>query len=211
MTSDDLHAEEPEAIKLAYGLALAANVREASPDHHCEEVADIAARIATHLDLSESVVMRCRLGGWIHDVGKLAIPDSIIGKQTPLDEDERQILQSHVTLGAEIVSRIPALRDAASAVLHHHERWDGTGYPDQRKGEEIPIEARIVACADAYSAITTGRPYQPPLPPSDALAQLRRSAGRSLDPDVVEALAIVLADTLMLAGRGLAPSDGGRR
>jgi HD-GYP domain-containing protein (c-di-GMP phosphodiesterase class II) len=191
MTTDDLQAEEPESIKLAHGLALAANVREASPDHHCAEVGD--------LDLSESVVMRCRLGGWVHDVGKLAIPDSIIGKKTPLDEGERQILQSHVTLGAEIVSRIPALREAASAVLHHHERWDGTGYPDQRRGDEIPIEARIVACADAYSAITTGRPYQPPLAPADAIAQLRRSAGRSLDPDVVEALATVLADLLVLA------------
>ncbi len=201
MTTDDLHAEEPESIKLAHGLALAANVREASPDQHCEEVADIAARIAMHLDVSESVVMRCRLGGWIHDVGKLAIPDSIIGKQTPLDEEERQILQSHVTLGAEIVGRIPALRDAASAVLHHHERWDGTGYPDRRKGDEIPIEARIVACADAYSAITAGRPYQPPLAPSDAIAQLRRSAGRSLDPEVVEALATILAEQPVPAGR----------
>jgi diguanylate cyclase (GGDEF)-like protein/putative nucleotidyltransferase with HDIG domain len=194
LSEDDLVAEEPEAVRLARGLALVAGVRETSPDHHCEDVATMAARIADRLGLSESLVLRCKLGGWIHDVGKLAIPDRVVQKTTPLDEVERMTLQSHVTLGAEIVGRIASLRQASKAVLHHHERWDGTGYPDQLSEDAIPIEARIVACADAYSAITTGRPYQPALPPPDALAQLRRSAGLSLDPQVVEALAAVLEE-----------------
>ncbi|MBM3678111.1 MAG: diguanylate cyclase [Actinobacteria bacterium] len=185
--------DEPESVRLAQALALAVSVREASPERHCEEVAELAARIAMHLGLSDSLVMRCRLGGWIHDIGKLAIPDRVIAKQSALDDEEREILHSHVTLGAEIVRGIPAIRDAASAVLYHHERWDGSGYPEGLANQSIPLEARVVACADAFSAITAGRPYQPPLSREEAIGQLRRSAGRSLDPAVVEALAAVLA------------------
>ena len=193
LTEEDLAAEEPEVIKLARGLALAVSVREASPERHCEEVAELAATIASRLSLGDAMVMRCRLGGWLHDVGTLAIPDRVLGGGTSLSDDDRAVLRAHVEHGADIVGRMTALREAVGSVRHHHERWDGTGYPDGLAGEAIPIDARIVAAADAYSAIRAGRAYQPALGPDDAVAQLWLSAGKSLDRDVVEALAAVIA------------------
>ncbi len=194
LTPEELVAEEPEVFQLARGLALAVTVREASPERHCQEVAEMAGRIAVELGLSEAVAVRCRLGGWLHDIGKLAIPDRVLQESRTSDE-ARQILHTHVELGADIVSRLAALGGAGAAVRHHHERYDGTGYPDALAGDEIPIDARIVAAADAWSAITTGRPYQSALEPARAIEQLRASAGRSLDPAVVDALAAVLAAT----------------
>ena len=191
LTVEELAAAEPEVFQLARGLALAVTVREASPEQHCEEVADLAGRIAAELGLSEAVAIRCRLGGWLHDIGKLAIPDRVL-LDSRSSEEARAILHTHVELGADIVSRLWALGGAHAAVRHHHERYDGTGYPDALAGDQIPIDARIVAAADAWSAITTGRPYQPALDPAAALEQLRASAGRSLDPAVVAALAAVV-------------------
>ena len=191
LTVDELAAAEPEVFQLARGLALAVTVREASPEHHCEEVATLAGRIAVELGLSESVALRCRLGGWLHDIGKLAIADRVL--QAPADSEEaRAILRTHVELGTDIVRRLDALGGAAAAVRHHHERYDGSGYPDALVGDEIPIDARIVAAADAWSAIRAGRPYQEALDPERALQQLQASAGRSLDPAVVAALAAVI-------------------
>jgi diguanylate cyclase (GGDEF)-like protein/putative nucleotidyltransferase with HDIG domain len=183
--------EEPEAIKLARGLALACSVREASPSTHCAQVADLAGAIALHLDLGEVAAMRCRLGGWLHDIGKLGVPDRVLGGSAAT-ESERLLLRSHVQLGAEIVTGMPPLRGAAAAVRHHHEKWDGTGYPDQLAGADIPIDARIVAVADAWSALRGGRPYQPALDPVGARDALRESAGVRFDPDVVAALEAVL-------------------
>ena len=191
LTSEELSADEPEAFQLARGLALAVTVREASPERHCEEVADLAGRIAEQLGLSDAVAMCCRLGGWVHDIGKLAIPDRVLQEAAPT-EDGRALLRTHVTLGADIVSRVSVLAPAASVVRHHHERYDGGGYPDGLRGDAIPIEARIVAAADAWSAITAGRAYQEALDPPRALELLRSSAGASLDPAVVEALAAVV-------------------
>jgi putative nucleotidyltransferase with HDIG domain len=172
-------------------------VREASPEQHCEEVAELAGRIAVELGLSDAVAVRCRLGGWLHDIGKLAIPDRVL-RESQTSEEARTTLRQHVELGADIVSRLWALGGAHAAVRHHHERYDGTGYPDALAGDEIPIDARIVAAADAWSAITTGRAYQKALDPPRALDQLRASAGRSLDPAVVAALAAVVTATLDL-------------
>ena len=194
LTVEELAAEEPEVFQLARGLALAVTVREASPEQHCEEVAELAGRIAAELGLSEAVVGRCRLGGWLHDIGKLAIPDRVL-HDSRSSEEARAILHTHVEHGADIVSRLWALGGAHAAVRHHHERYDGTGYPDALAGDEIPIDARIVAAADAWSAITGGRPYQQALDPAPALEQLRASAGRSLDPAVVDALAAVVTAT----------------
>jgi diguanylate cyclase (GGDEF)-like protein/putative nucleotidyltransferase with HDIG domain len=190
LTADEIAAEEPEIFQLARGLALAVTVREASPEQHCEEVAELAGRIAVELGLSEGVAVRCRLGGWLHDIGKLAIPDRVLHDRS--SDEARAVLRTHVELGADIVSRLAVLGGAVAAVRHHHERYDGTGYPNALKGDEIPIDARIVAAADAWSAIRTGRSYQVALAPDQALDQLRASAGRSLDPAVVDALAAVV-------------------
>jgi two-component system, cell cycle response regulator len=128
----------------------------------------------------------------LHDVGKVAIPEHVLVKPGRLDPAEWAIMRTHPVVGEEVVRRVPALREAAPSVRHHHERYDGSGYPDGLAGATIPIEARVVAAADAYAAITAERPYSAARTPQEAVAELRRSAGGHLDPVVVEALIAVL-------------------
>jgi HD-GYP domain-containing protein (c-di-GMP phosphodiesterase class II) len=155
-------------------------------------VAELAASIAAAVGLPEAVVMRCRLAGWLHDLGKIAIPDAILTKAGPLDESEWAVMRTHAEIGESILRRIAGLSDAAAAVRHHHERFDGSGYPDGLAGEEIPVEARIVACADTYSAITVDRVYRAARSASEAIEELQACAGVQLDPNVVDAAVSVL-------------------
>jgi putative nucleotidyltransferase with HDIG domain len=193
LTSDDLASEEPESIRLAQALSLAASVREGMPELHSEQVAELSGTLAQVLDLPADIVLRCRLGGWLHDIGKVAIPDRILAKPGPLDDAEWQIMRAHAEIGEQIIRRIGAVGSAAGAVRHHHERVDGAGYPDGLRGDAIPIEARIVAVADAYSAITSDRVYARGRPLDEALTDLRSTAGKHHDPVVVEALEHALA------------------
>jgi diguanylate cyclase (GGDEF)-like protein/putative nucleotidyltransferase with HDIG domain len=192
LTVEDLVAEEPEAIRLAQALALSAGAREGITENHCAQVADLAASIAVAVGLPEVTVMRCRLAGWLHDLGKIAIPDAILTKAGPLDDAEWTVMRTHAEIGESILRRIAGLSDAAAAVRHHHERFDGSGYPDGLAGDDIPMEARIVACADTYSAITVDRVYRSARPPDEAITELRACAGTQLDPRVVDAAISVL-------------------
>jgi diguanylate cyclase (GGDEF)-like protein/PAS domain S-box-containing protein len=195
-------AREPEGIGMARALAFAAGLRDEQPEAHASEVSLYATLIAERLGLEEAGVWRCRLGGWLHDVGKVAIPDSILDKPGTLDGAEWELMRTHPATGADIVARFAQLRDAAAAVRHHHEHFDGTGYPDGLVGAQIPLEARIVAAADAYSAMTSTRPYSAALPPSEAAEELRAVAGTQLDPEIVAALIDVLAPVANLKGSG---------
>jgi len=127
-----------------------------------------------------------------HDIGKLAIPDAILLKPAALDENEWALMRTHPDRGAELIERVAELREAAAGVRHHHERWDGDGYPSALAGEAIPFEARVVAAVDAYSAMTAERPYRRARSAEDSFAELERSAGSHLDPAVVTALLSVL-------------------
>jgi HD-GYP domain-containing protein (c-di-GMP phosphodiesterase class II) len=178
---------------VARALALVSGVRRGELDVHAEQVAELAAQVAEKLGLPEALALRCRLGGWLHDVGKVAIPDRIMAKPGPLDEDEWAVMRTHPVIGEEIVCGVEAVRDSAAAVRHHHERYDGTGYPDRLAGTAIPIEARVVAAADAYCAMTTDRPYSSARTPQEAAAELRRCSGSQLDPHVVSAILTVLS------------------
>jgi diguanylate cyclase (GGDEF)-like protein/putative nucleotidyltransferase with HDIG domain len=192
--ADQAHVEpEPEAIAVARALALVAG---GSLEAHAEAVAELAAQIASKLGLPEALVLRCRLGGWLHDVGKATIPEAILGKPGPLDEAEWEVMRTHPAIGEEIVLGAGAVREAAAAVRHHHERYDGTGYPDRLAGDAIPIEARVVAAADAYAAMTADRPYSCARTPQEALAELQRCAGSQLDERVVAALLAVLGPSV---------------
>jgi diguanylate cyclase (GGDEF)-like protein len=171
---------EPEAVAIARAFAFAAAVREQAPEAHAGHVAQLATRTAERMALPASVVL--------HDVGKAAVPARILDKPGPLDAEEWQVMRTHPVVGEDIVCRVAALREAAAAVRHHHERYDGTGYPDGLAGAAIPIGARIVAAADAYSAMTAERVYSAARSPEEAAAELRRSAGSHLDPAVVAAL-----------------------
>jgi diguanylate cyclase (GGDEF)-like protein len=192
LTARDLAEEEPEAIRLAQALSLSVGVREGVSEQHAEEVARLSGAIARGLALPEDVILRCRLGGWLHDVGKVAIPDHILAKPSPLDEQEWRIMKTHSEIGEQLVRRVHSVGSAAPAVRHHHEQVDGSGYPDALAGDAIPIEARVIAVADAFSAITTDRPYRPARTTADAIAELREGAGRHHDPHAVEALARAL-------------------
>ncbi len=191
---EDFVAEDPEAVRIAEALALTASLREGTSSLHPMQVADLSMRTAEVLGSPSPVVLRCRLGGWLHDVGKVAIPDGILAKPGPLDAVEREVMQRHPEIGAEIILRVAGLKEAVRAVRHHHEHWDGSGYPHGLAGEDIPIEARIVAAADAYSAMTSARTYRRPLDRTGALRELERLAGTQLDPVVVPALVRVLTE-----------------
>jgi diguanylate cyclase (GGDEF)-like protein/PAS domain S-box-containing protein len=187
-----IHAREPEAIGMARALAYAAGLRDEQPEAHASQVSLYAMLIAERLGLPETIVWRCRLGGWLHDVGKVAIPDSILDKPGALNAAEWDLMRTHPSAGADIVVRFAQLQDATAAVRHHHERFDGTGYPDGLAGAQIPLEARIVAAADAYSAMISVRPYSPARTPAGAAEELRAAAGSQLDPEIVVALIDVL-------------------
>jgi len=203
LTADvgDAPRTEPEAIGVARTLALVSDLGRGTLQLHAEDVAGLAARTAQHLGLPDPVVLRCELGGWLHDVGKAAIPERILNKPGPLDDEEWAVMQTHPVIGEGIVRNVDALRDAAAAVRHHHERYDGSGYPDRLAGSAIPIEARILAAVDAYAAMTADRPYSAALTPAQAAAELQRVVRTQLDPRVVLALLAVLGLTTRPAVR----------
>jgi HD-GYP domain-containing protein (c-di-GMP phosphodiesterase class II) len=191
-------------VTLARAVAFATALRADESKTHAEAVATLASLTAERLALPAGNVMRCRLGGWLHDVGKVAIPDAILTKPGPLSAGEWTVMRTHPVHSEAIVTRMASLRDSAAAVRHHHERYDGTGYPDRLAGPDIPIEARIIAAADAYCAMTTDRVYSYARTSEEAAAELARSVGTHLDPDVVRAL-------LEVIGHPAAPTPGPRR
>jgi diguanylate cyclase (GGDEF)-like protein len=203
LTPQDLIPEEPEAVRVAQGLALAASVREGVAEVGASRVADLASEVARRLGLPEHVQLRCRLGGLLRDVGKVALPDRVLFERGPLDAEAWAIMRTHSAIGERIVLQNPLLRDAAPAVRHHHERWDGSGYPDGLAREAIPIEARVIAACDAFGAMTSDRPWRRGLEHEDAIAELRRVAGSQLDPDVAAAVCDVVDD-----GRESSPLRG---
>jgi two-component system cell cycle response regulator len=153
-------------------------------DHH-HEVADLAVAVAARLPmLPEDVDVMARAAE-LHDIGHLAVPDTILQKPGPLDRAERDFMEKHTLVGERILAAAPALQPVARLVRASHERWDGSGYPDGLPGEEIPLGARVIAVCDAYHAMTSDRVYQPPIDPQAALMELRRCAGTQLDPAVV--------------------------
>jgi len=188
----DLRAEQPECLHLAEALAVASDLREGAPASHSRNVARWSAAVGEQLGLSEDKVLQTQLGGWLHDVGKIAVPDSILTKPGKLSDEEWKVIRTHPAVGDDLLRNFPELSLACGAVRHHHERWDGGGYPDGLAGDEIPIEARVVAAVDAYSAMTSERPYQSPRSQAEAIEELRRCAGSHFDPTVVDALVDVL-------------------
>jgi two-component system cell cycle response regulator len=165
-------------------------------DDHSRDVAALARGTATRLGLEAHEIENVAIAAELHDVGKLALPERLLRKPGPLDEEEWKQMRQHTIIGERILAAAPSLARIASLVRSSHERWDGGGYPDALAGDEIPLGARIVAVCDAYAAMTSERPYQRAITQSAALAELRSCAGGQFDPAVVEAfLAEAAADT----------------
>jgi len=168
---------------------------------HSERVAHWAVRLARALGLSERDQQALRIAGLLHDVGKLGVPDRILNKVEPLTSDERKLVEQHVELSLRLLSDVPNRKEVLEAVAHHHERWDGLGYPQGLRGEETPLFGRILAAADVYSAMTTDRPYRSRLTQAEAAERLKRQAGAQLDPHIVRALL-----DIVYAGDGACPT-----
>jgi putative nucleotidyltransferase with HDIG domain len=162
--------------------------RDAFGGSHSQRVGDYAARIAQRLGADEATVELTRLAGNLHDLGKLAIPEEILCKPSALSDTERLVLERHPQIGARMLESL-GVEQVAEWVLHHHERWDGAGYPSRLCGEEIPLAARIIFVADAFDAMTSEHSYGAQLTEQEALAELERCAGTQFDPAVVSALA----------------------
>ena len=154
---------------------------------HADDVVEIAVQVARHLGLDEDDIERVAIAADLHDIGKIAIPRSILAKPGPLDADEWTFMHRHTLIGERIAQSAPALVGIATLIRSSHERWDGAGYPDRLAGDEIPLGAQIVFVCDAYAAMTSDRSYQSAMSPADAHAELRRHAGTQFAPAVVDA------------------------
>jgi putative two-component system response regulator len=195
---DDL--EPAESVLLA--LARSVEGRDPCTDGHCERLSTNAAELAIRLDLSESEVTALRRAGQLHDIGKIAVPDAILLKDGPLTANEWNVMREHPVTGEHICRPIRAFRTVLPIIRHHHERLDGTGYPDGLGGEEIPLAARVIQVVDIYDALTTIRPYKPALTSRDALDVLAAETDRGWrDPHIVAEF------TRMMRGEGVNESS----
>jgi putative nucleotidyltransferase with HDIG domain len=168
---------------------------------HCREVVDLAVEVGRRLGLPADRMRDLEFGALLHDVGKVAIPKEIINKPGPLDDDEWEVIRQHTIEGQRMLDRVGGfMRDVGVIVRSHHERWDGGGYPDRLAGEAIPLEARIIACCDAWNAMTTTRAYRAALPDDVAADELRANAGTQFDPAVVALVLAVAPGALPAAG-----------
>jgi HD-GYP domain-containing protein (c-di-GMP phosphodiesterase class II) len=186
-----------EALEAGYldtirSLASAIDARDPYTRGHSQRVAALAVEIGRELKLPPDTLLSLEYGGVLHDIGKIGMPDAILGKVAPLTPDERDLAKIHPRIGSEIVAGVSFLAAAAPAIRSHHERWDGSGYPDRLAGEAIPLVARIVNAADTWDACTSERPYQKAFSTARALEIVASLRGTQIDPAVHDALVAVV-------------------
>jgi putative two-component system response regulator len=185
-------------------FSLAQSVEERDPDlgQHCHRMALMAAGMGLALGLPASDLLTLQRGGYLHDVGKVAIPDSVLFKPGPLTAEEWETMKTHAERGERICGGMRSMTAVLPVIRHHHEKWDGSGYPDGLKGEQIPLLARILQLADIYDALTTSRPYKRAFTPEEALHVMREEAAKGWrDPKLVN----TFADTLPMLTKPTAP------
>jgi len=183
-------------------LANAVEARDAYTGKHAERVAAYGLRVANAAGVDCDT--QVEFGFLLHDVGKVAVPDAILFKPGPLTPEERALMSMHPQIGSEILRHIDFLDEAKVVVRHHHERWDGSGYPDALDGESIPVHARVFAVADALDALTTDRPYRPAVGWQQARQIIRGAAGSQFDPDIVAAYDSVPDEAFARIRQGIA-------
>jgi putative nucleotidyltransferase with HDIG domain len=175
-------------LETIMALALAVEAKDPYSAGHSKRVGYYAMQIGQELGLDEEALRTLNNGGLLHDIGKIGIKDEILQKPARLTPEEHKIMQQHSVIGEAIVTPVRSLSKVVELVRHHHERYDGTGYPSGLKGEQIPLAARILSVADAYDAMMTDRPYRKRLSVEEVKQELRRNAGAQHDPMIVEAL-----------------------
>ena len=186
-------AQERISVATLEALVNALEAKDAHLRGHSARVADLSASVAAQMGCSDEAVEAIRTGGRLHDIGKIGIREEILSKQGPLTAEEYDEVKQHVTVGSQILAPLVHLKDVLSFVRNHHERWDGLGYPDRLKGEEIPLGARIIGAVETFDALTTARPYQEKMPPEVAVERMRDLIGTVVDPAVHRALEAVVS------------------
>lgn len=184
---------EENYYKIILSMILSKEASDFYTKGHTEKVADYARKIAIEFSLPKKEVSLIEKCAFLHDVGRIGIPDFILNKPDSLNDEEFEIIKSHCIRSEYIASCIPSIQNGLSYIRNHHERFNGTGYPDRIKGEEIPLGARIIAVADAFSAMIAKRAYRKPLKPEAAIEELRKNAGKQHDPKIIQALLNVIA------------------
>jgi|GEM_PF-2159018 len=183
---------ESLGTELIWTLARAIELRDPYTNGHCTRVGDISVEIGQELGMSEVDLLHLRWSAIIHDVGKIAIPESILNKPGPLTQEEYDVVKQHPSLGEWALRDVSNAKFIANGVLYHHERWDGSGYPSGLHGEQIPLQARIIGVADVWDAITTARPYRGPLSRAKCLSIMREGRGTDFDPRVLDVFMDIL-------------------
>ena len=175
-------------------LSAAIEARDPYAKGHSSRVTVFAQAMARALRLDKERISVLRLGALLHDVGKLVVPSAVLLKRGPLTDEELGLMRRHPAAGARMLRSLGAPETILPLVLHHHERWDGAGYPTGRRGDDIPLEARVLCIADSFDAMTSTRPYRASWTPDEALEELERCAGTQFDPDLVSAFAKAWAE-----------------
>ena len=165
---------------------------------HSRRVAWYAGRLAHLIGLADHAAGVARRTGLVHDIGKMIVPEHVLCKKGRLTDRELELMRLHPVLGANILSRMPGMDELAPGVLHHHERWDGAGYPRGLVGPAIPVAARLIFVVDAFDAMTTNRPYGEVLSEEEAMAEIERCSGSQFDPELVLAMRVALEEGLLV-------------
>ncbi len=182
--------------------------RDQNTGGHCERLAFISVSIGIAMGLDRTCLLSLYRGGYLHDVGKVGIPDSILFKPGKLTATEWVTMRGHPARGEEICRHLPSLAPVLPIIRHHHERWDGTGYPDGLRASQIPLLARVLQIADIYDALTSQRPYKPALPPSQALRVIQQESDRGWrDPEIVSLFLRLHKDVVSKASQYATLSD----
>ena len=179
---------EEQLVEAVEALIAALEARDEYTYGHSSQVSELAQAIGRQLELSETALFELKIAALVHDIGKIGIPDIVLNKPGMLEAEEWSIIRQHPVIGAKILAELPALKDVADIVRHHHEAWNGKGYPDSISGVEIPLAARIIAVADTFRAITSDRPYRKGRSRKLAMVEIFRCADTQFDPEVVKAL-----------------------
>ena len=194
--------ELENAESVLFSLALSIEARDPYTRGHCDRLSEMSARLGERLGLASEEIKALRRAGIVHDIGKVAVPDSILLKPGELSPEEITVMQEHPVVGERICAPLKTFRLVLPIIRHHHERIDGSGYPDHLKGDEIPVTARIMQLADVYDALTTDRPYRKADPSGTALEIMTAEATRGwLDGELLGAFREMIRDTTMAVGR----------
>jgi len=208
----ELHRERHRLERISTAtLEALVNALEAKDPYlrgHSARVADLSANIATEIGLPEEEVDHVRMAGRLHDLGKIGTRDAVVNKEGPLTPDEFEHVKQHVIIGAQILAPLVHLGRIVAMVKSHHERWDGSGYPDGLRGEEVPLGGRIIAAAEVYDALTTARPYQEKMTPEQAVERMADLSGTVLDPKVYDGLVRIVSrrQTLVFLDEDVGPA-----